>query len=125
MTKDKKKDEKRPVRRESGGSHQPFAAEMGRIKEQERQAKEAKRAAEQAARDEVARKEKEAAEEAKFAKVRAIAKEARERHPSLPEGVYDKIRTSESKGEAKRVLREYLIASGQAASTETQPASQE
>lgn len=123
---DKKQDKKpeqkkgqRPIRPRpispNEGKYTPFAAEMNKISAEENRIKEEARKKAEAARAEAEVKKKEAEHRAKFASVFAYADSVKERHPDIPAELLEKIKTSKTGGEAKRLVRDWVIEKDKAA----------
>lgn len=120
-TQDKKPRAKKPQSEpKSGvvktGSHTPFAelnqlpfvAEMNRQEETERQEKAAAKEAAQSLKEREAAKLKEAAAEEKNGAIRNFAREKHKAHPDMPNELYTEMYNAKTKGEAKRLWREYI-----------------
>lgn len=104
-----KKRNPKPPPAPTSGQHKPFAHLANAEKKAAIEAKEAakKSAAEKKESEKAAAKK--AAEDAKFGAVRKYAAEAKKRHPKLPDDIYNNVWNSKTKGEAKRIVRDYLI----------------
>jgi len=119
----KKDQQKRPPKKyiplPNEGRHSPFAAEMGKLAAEENKIREEARTKAEAERKEAEIKRKEAEQRLKFASVYAYADEIKNRHPDAPEALLAKIKISKSGGEAKRLVRDWMI---EKAKVETQQA---
>jgi hypothetical protein len=94
------------------GIHQPLAADMKKLQsDQQQKRQEEKTAAHKAKADDrkkEAEKKAEKKEQDQFGKIYAYSDEVKKRHPNLPDDLYKKIHSSKTKGEGKKLLREYL-----------------
>ena len=111
---DKKNRPEKQPRRPNGsdGKHKPLAAEMDKLYEDQRKAKDEARKKADEERQAQKQREKEAAERAKHASVYASADEVKVRHPNIPEDLLKKIREGETCGAGKKLLKAWLQSIG-------------
>ncbi len=91
--------------------NQPLRAEMDKIQNEERKAKEEAKKAHQAKKEAETKQAKQAATQAaqaaKFGDIWRYADQKKAQH-NLPEDIYQKLRACEIKGEAKKILKNFL-----------------
>ena len=111
--KDRNKNKKEFVVREpEAGQHRPLLAGLQQFIDADKKEKEESRAKVQQDREAHLAKEKKAKDDQEHAEMYGYADEVKTRHPHLPADIYNKIRTAETRGEAKRLVREYLVSAG-------------
>lgn len=98
---------KKPERAADGGKHKPLLAEMQKLQNDERKAKEEAKVAHQKKKEQEKKQAVEAAKAEKFGDIWAYADEKKKQH-SLPDDLHQQIRSCQTKGEAKRIVKAYL-----------------
>jgi superfamily I DNA and/or RNA helicase len=102
------KADKKPQKAKDEGIHKPLALDMKKLQNEEQQKRQGEKAAAKKSKEEEKKKEAEKKEQDQFGKIYSYADQVKSRHTGLSDDLYKKIRSSKTKGEAKRILREYL-----------------
>ena len=91
------------------GIHKPLQAEMNKIGEEQRKVREEARQKAEVVRLATEEKKREAELREKFAGIYSYSDEIKIRHPDIPSALLAQIKASKTGGEAKRLVKDWLI----------------